>query len=113
MSAKYYAYRNLHAGLAFSIRYRGRVVARLEDFVALNVQFKVNEAGRLRTIAERHKNVHAFVVAEHYEPNKIDALGLTRVSYNPYRASTFMVNCEPIFEAKAVLFTEGQCYLLE
>ena len=113
MSAKYYIYRNLHAGEAFSVRHRGRVVNRLEHFIAQNVQFKVNEAGRLRTLTERHKNVHAFVVAELYVPSKIDALGLTRVSYNPFRASTFTVNGVPIMEAKAVLFTQGQCFLLE
>jgi hypothetical protein len=113
MTALNYIYRNLHAGKAFSVRHRGRVVARLENFVAHNVRFKVNEAGRLRVIAERHKNVHAFVCAEHYEPTDRSALGLTRVSYNPFRGPTFVLNDEPIHEAQSVLFTNGQCYLLE
>ncbi len=112
MSAKYYIYRNLHRENAFSIRYRGRVVQRLVDFIAYDVTFKVNEAGRLRVIAERHKNVHAFVCAERFELTERSALGLTRVSYNPYKGSAFVVNGEPIFHATAVLFTGGQCFLL-
>jgi hypothetical protein len=55
MSAKYYIYRNLRIENTFSLRLRGRVVHRLTDFVARNVTFKVNEAGRLRVNAERQK----------------------------------------------------------
>lgn len=113
MTALNYIYRNLHKANAFSVRHRGRVVDRLVHFVAHNVRFKVNEAGRLRVIAERHKNVHAFVCAESYAPTDRSALGLTRVSYNPYRGPTFTIDGEPIHEAQSVLFVNGQCYLLE
>ncbi len=108
-----YIYRNLHLENAFSIRLRGRVVQRLVHFVAYNVRFKVNEAGRLRVLAEGHKNVHAFVCAEHYEPTDRSALGLNRVAYNPFRGPTFTVNGEPIHEAQSVLFVNGHCYLIE
>lgn len=113
MTALNYIYRNLHAGKAFSIRYRGRVVDRLEHFVAHNVRFKVNESGRLRVIAEGHKNVHAFVCAESYALTNMSALGLYRVAYSPYRGPNFTIADEPIHEARAVLFMNGQCHLLE
>lgn len=113
MAAGLYIYRNLHRGLCFSIRLRGRVIDRQEHFIARNVRFKVSEAGRLSVVSTRHKVVHAFVVAESYELTKTDALGLTGVRYNPYLTSTFQVNDEPIYEAAAVLFQHGQCYLIE
>ncbi len=113
MPAKFYIYRNLHKPNAFSVRHRGIVVDRLVDFIAHDVTFKVNEAGRLKVIASRHKEVHAFVVTERYEPSKMTASGLLRVSYNPYKTNTFMVDEMPIFQAKSVLFTGGRCYLVE
>lgn len=113
MVALNYIYRNLHLKDTFSVRYRGIVVQRLVNFVARDVQFKVNEKGRLRVIAERHKNVHAFVAARSYEPSDLSALGLNRVAYNPYRGPTFTVNGEPIHKARSVLFTNGQCFILE
>lgn len=112
MSAKFFIYRNLHHGAAFSIRYKGLVIDRLQDFVAHNVTFKVSEAGRNRTLAGRHKNVHAFVVAEIYSPIEIDVRGLTRVSYNPFLANTFRVLNESIHEAESVVFSNGKCYLI-
>lgn len=112
MSAKYYIYRNLRIENTFSLKLRGRVVHRLTDFVARNVTFKVNEAGRLRVNAERQKNVHAFVCATSFEEVVINPLGLRRVSYNPYKGSTFTVGGEPIFRADAVLFSGGHCFLL-
>lgn len=116
MAAKHYIYRNLHLKDTFSIRFRGVVIDRLVAFIAYDVRFKVNEAGRLRVLSEGHKNVHAFVVAERYEaliyPTKTVSLGLNRVSYNPYSGSTFKVNGDPIFIAPKVLFNQGQCFLL-
>ncbi len=110
--AKNYIYRNLHAGKAFSVRYRGKVVQRLTEFVALGVTFKVNELGRLRVIEERQKNVHAFVVAESIIQTQFSIADLQKVSYNPYTMSSFTINGVPIREAQGVVFSNGHCYLL-
>ena len=111
--AKLYIYRNLHRGLAFSIRLRGRVIDRQENFIARNVTFLVSQAGRAQVLTRRRKVVHAYVVAEHYELTQQEPLGLTGVRYNPYQMDTFQVNGQPIFVAKAVLFHQGRCYLLD
>lgn len=112
MPAKNYIYRNLHAGKAFSVRYRGKVVQHLSEFVALGVSFKVNELGRLRVIQQQRKNVHAFVVAERVISTQVQVAGLQKVSYNPYTMSTFTVNGVPIREAQSVVFSNGHCYIL-
>ena len=112
MNAKFYIYRNLHKN-CFSVRLLGRVIDHVTDALAFNVEFKVNQLGRLRVLTEQHKNVHAFVVAESYVSSKIDTTGLTRVSYNPYKSSFFESLREPIFKAPVVLFSSGKCYLLD
>lgn len=79
-------YRNLHNGL-FSVLHRGRVIAYLPGLSLSGVSFRVQPAGRAKVLATRSKFVHAFVcgtVAPRVELSAPD-----RVSYNPYRASTF------------------------
>ena len=112
-AAKYYIYRNLRTG-GFSVRYRGRVVDRLNIFTAQNVEFKINELGRQRVIKERQKNVHAFVVASRYKGliNKRYELDkLVKVTYNPYIDAQFKCNGRDIHNAKEVVFSEGRCFL--
>jgi len=91
-------YKNLHNGL-FSVQCRegkdyGRVLAHVPCIRLHNVRFVVRERGRQRVLAERRKNVHAFVVGytdklagmvAHYPP-----VEPASVSYNPYKASTFV-----------------------
>jgi len=108
----FYIYRNLHKGATFSIRERGIVVDWQEAFVAYNCHFKVNEKGRQRVIRERHKNVHAFVVADRYLPYDVDTSVLLPITYNPYVANTFMCGNEPINTAATVAFKGGRCFLL-
>lgn len=112
-AAKYYIYRNLRTG-GFSVRYRGRVIDRLNIFTAMNVEFKVNELGRQRVIKEKQKNVHAFVVAGRYKGliNKEYALDkLIKITYNPYTDAQFMCNGKDIHNAKEVVFKDGRCFL--
>ncbi len=108
----FFIYRNLHHGLAFSIRERGRVIERLTSFVAYNVRFKVGEAGRQRVLREQQKNVHAFVVAERYSIASVLTDDLIPVTYNPYENSTFVCGGKPIHTASAVAFRDGRCYLM-
>lgn len=112
MAAKFFVYRNLHRGLAFSVRFRGRVVDRLENFIATDVEFRVSEAGRQTVLTRKRKEVHAFVVCSAYHPTQMEPSGLTGVRYNPYTMSTFQVDGKSIYQADAVLFAGGRCYLL-
>jgi len=113
--AKYYIYRNLHTD-GFSIRYRGRVIDRLNRFTALNVTFKVNESGRQRVIKEGRKNVHAFVVADSYKGlinNEVDLDRCVRITYNPYTDKQFKgILSLDIHYAKEVVFRDGKCFLV-
>jgi len=114
-AAKYYIYRNLRTG-GFSVRYRGRVIDRLNIFTAMNVEFKVNELGRQRVIKEKQKNVHAFVVASRYKGliNKEYELDkLVKVTYNPYTDAQFKCDGKDIQKAEEVIFSNGKCYLLK
>jgi hypothetical protein len=114
MVAKFFIYRNLHLKDTFSIRFRGRVIDRLTDFIAHDAQFRVSQRGRSRVILQKQKNVHAFVVANAYQVmDTINLRELTRISYNPYMSTHFMLNDAPIHAASTVLFTNGQCYLVK
>lgn len=111
--AKYYIYRNLHTG-GFSVRYRGRVVNRLDKFTAINVKFKVNDSGRKRVIGDGRKNVHAFVVADKYKGlinSECELDKLVRITYNPYIDTQFKCQCKDIYSAREVVFNNGCCYL--
>ena len=108
----FYIYRNLHRGAMFSIRRHGIVVDRREAFVAYDCTFKVNAKGRARVLDLRQKNVHAFVVAETYQPHIVDTSVLKAITYNPYLADTFMCDGESINTAQTVAFSEGRCFLL-
>lgn len=92
-------YRNLHTG-NFSVQCckTGLVIARVASIELANVQFVVRQAGRLKVLAEKRKNVHAFVVGTVTE----NATATSRqVSYNPYKMDSFCLaeNSEPIKSA--------------
>ena len=88
--AKYYIYRNLHTG-GFSVKYRGRVVAHLDKFTAVNATFKVNEKGRQRVIKEKAKNVHAYIVTDAIPIDDCieGKIGYKEITYNPYTDNSF------------------------
>ena len=68
-----------------------------------NVRFHVSESGRQRVLAEKKKNVHAFVEGD--VVNRIGSAGdLVNVSYNPYKSAKFILDSgKPIEQASAVL----------
>ena len=84
----------------FSIRSvaTGRVIGYSSDITLEDVSFKVSAAGRKRVLAERRKNVHAgvlgFISEEQYA-------GLQRVTYNPYKNTTFIIlgSDTPVYNA--------------
>lgn len=90
-----FVYWNLHRDL-FSVKNTrtGRVEAHAQMVVIEDAVFAVSEAGRQRVLRERRKNVHAGVrgTAALIDPAPAQPVmsGWTRVTYNPYRFSTFV-----------------------
>jgi hypothetical protein len=108
MVAKYYIYRNLHTK-TFSVRYKGKVIAHPKLFTAYGVTFKVNQTGRQKVLNERRKNVHAFVVCDHWEETLKGKRITNRVFYNPYEGDSFVDrNFSPIFTTKIALGAFGR-----
>lgn len=108
--ANFYVYRNLRTK-GFSVRYRGKVIDRVQEAVLLGVKFVVNEKGRQRVIAEKAKNVHAFAVAKHVLKADIQIYEkpLSEVTYNPYKNNHFMVDGSPIHTSSFVVLKNGKC----
>jgi hypothetical protein len=88
-----FVYFNLHRH-CFSVKSlsTGRVIAHADTITLKNASFKVSEAGRQRVLREKRKNVHAGVVGD-WDNSVLEKrqmpLFSRRVSYNPYKASTF------------------------
>lgn len=87
---KVFVYFNLHKKV-WSVRHKGKVIAHLQSLCLHNAQFKVSQAGRLRVIQEKRKNVHAGVYGtiSAREDHKLIQVE-TPVTYNPYRFETFV-----------------------
>jgi hypothetical protein len=86
-----------------------RIAFHERELVLEDVTFKVSEAGRQRVLREKRKNVHAFAIGTLVDklPNGFDVL-MDLVSYNPYKAPTFMHRGEPIHNAEYVTFGENR-----
>jgi hypothetical protein len=103
-----YVYRNLR-GRSWSIMQRGRVVDRVENLSAFNVELRVRPAGRRRVLKENRKNVHAFAVADGVfkmsEFMTKDDYWL-KVRYNPYSYDHFFVAStgDKVSSARVVTF---------
>jgi hypothetical protein len=112
-AAKYYIYRNLRTG-GFSVKYRGRVIEHLNGpTIVMGAVFKVNELGRQRVIKEGQKNVHAYVVCDNYQTcPKYSVDKINKITYNPYKSSSFMYEGKPIDKVWTLYFYEGSCYNL-
>lgn len=79
-------------------RKRWIVVAYATSIMLRDVAFKVDEAKRLKVIAEQRKNVHAYAVGHQLwgrVPHWLDDAG-GKVSYNPYKGSSFTFDGEPV-----------------
>ena len=115
-SAKFYIYRNLTRG-GFSVKHRGRVVARFESAFIDTATFSVSEAGRQRVLREGKKYVHAYVVSE-----RMPALYNARagrgpafsqqVRYNPKVGPGFFIETPEnvITGPIELLLHEGRCW---
>lgn len=89
-------YRNLHHG-GFSIRdSKTKLVLAHADTVLIKggIEFKVNEKGRLKTIEEKRKRVHAFVRGYFVSGNGMKSPDMNRVLiYDPYLTPLFKDVC--------------------
>ena len=86
---KCFVYWNLHKK-CFSVKAldgenKGRVIAHAES-----CQFKVSQAGRLRVLKDKCKNVHAGIVGVLRDSAPDSALDMVGVTYNPYKYDSFV-----------------------
>ena len=83
-------YKNLHTGL-WSIVQSGKVVCHANYIVLRDVRFTVRPSGRARVLAEKRKNVHAFVKGYIVsDPARVPDTGdWQAVTYNPYKYGYF------------------------
>lgn len=105
-----HAYKNLNSG-CWSVRdpSTGRVVAHVAEVELSGVEFRVQQGARARVLREKCRSVHAYVVGALVyagESRGLPPRGLTRCTYNPYRAGTFTVadpsNPAPVVQAARV-----------
>lgn len=90
-----------------SIRVNNKVVGYTNFIKLADVKFVVQEGGRQRCLREGRKNLHAFAegrIADRKEHPPWD-FTLCSVSYNPYKAGTFVnaVTGEPVLSADYVV----------
>lgn len=75
----------------FSVKQGQHVVLHTEGVYLTDVNFSVNERDRQRVLAERQKNVHAYVNGTFEGTYSGDAPeGYREAYYNPYKVSTFV-----------------------
>ena len=97
----------------YSIMQRGIVRASARQVRLADVEFRVREAGRLRMLRERRKNVHAFAIGRlvdfvHPDETRCIEPMPGRAVYDPYRFDSFVDRDTraPVLTAKAVHFDE-------
>jgi hypothetical protein len=81
-------HRNLHNGM-YSVVQNGFVVAHATHIVLTACEFIVNQAGRARVLAQKRKNVHAFV-AGYLAATQLCESFPDKVTYNPYKNESFV-----------------------
>ncbi len=104
-------YKNLHRN-CWSVRQKGIVRFHTYAIALKQCQFKVSESGRQRVLREKRKNVHAFIKG--MVTRKGDRVKGDKVTYDPYKMSTFRKGGKPCHTLDAVvLSTVGVRELLE
>jgi hypothetical protein len=105
------AYRNLHTGL-WSVK-QGVVRFHTKCIFLKKVTFPVNEKVRQRVIANKRKEVHAFVMGfltEAGDAPLFDAYSKDKqeVTYNPYKNETFVCEDRKVISAAMCCLIRGQ-----
>ena len=106
-------FKNLKHG-CYSIMQRGVVKASARQVRLADVEFRVREAGRLRMLRERRKNVHAYAVGRlvdfvhPQETRDVEPMAGRTVVYDPYQFESFVDRDTraPVRTASAARFDE-------
>lgn len=87
-------YRNLHKyGIVYSVQdpKTGLVLGYSEAVLLEDAKFIVSQAGLLRVLLTKKKNVHAFVEGTFsFDLDFVDYMRMEKVSYNPYKHTSFV-----------------------
>ena len=78
-----------------SVKFKGQRITYFATVLMENVEFRVHQAGRERTLGTGHRNVHAWAIGEvkvlsgsiRRPPVVVGAMGI--VTYNPFKADHF------------------------
>lgn len=98
-------YRNLHKK-CFSVKCMKtqKVIAHVDSITLKDVTYPVSQAGRDRVLAERRKNVHAYVQGVIESEELVDIAKMKQVCYNPYK-NAFFFYCSNGREVKRSRYT--------
>lgn len=96
----------------FSITIGGVVRSHADSVMLLNPKFVVSEAGRLRVLKNKVKNVHAMVEGNIQPVGNIDISEYRKGAYNPYKYGYFydVLTNEPIKDPSVVLLHDRGIY---
>ena len=83
-------YRNLHNN-CWSVMQSSRVICHCDYIVLYDAKYHVRQAGRLKVLEQKQKNVHAFVKGKIVsKPASIKTNTCAGVTYNPYIYDSFV-----------------------
>lgn len=86
---------------------RGKVYGHTDSVIITAPQFIVQESGRLRVIAKKCREVHAWIVGDIVDASAIPCgMPGREITFNPYRAAEFHYrdNGEPVTAAQFIHF---------
>jgi hypothetical protein len=88
------------------------VLARSENVLLRDVDFRVSLKGNARVRAEKRKNVHAVVRGTLLDISRLYGKPMLNVKYNPYEHTTFVLGTTltPILSAKYVALNANGCW---
>jgi len=100
-------HKNLHRG-DWSITVKGKVVAHVAEIILRDVRFIVRESARLRVIARKCREVHAWVEGDVLE--SCPEGRRVSLTYNPYLADSFVEreSGKPAHDGITVHFTKTE-----
>jgi len=102
-------YKNLNRG-CWSVRQNGIVRFHTYAIALEQCQFKVSESGRQRVLREKRKNVHAFIKGIFIKKGGL--VKGDKVTYNPYKMSSFRHLGGPCHTMNAVILNTAGVYEL-
>ena len=102
-------YKNLHRN-CWSVRQKGIVRFHTYAIALKQCQFKVSKSGRQRVLREKRKNVHAFIKG--MVTRKGDRVKGDKVTYDPYKMSSFKHLGAPCHTMNAVILNTAGVYEL-